>query len=135
MRSYAESRVGEKKNMENKRKTIRVSATLEVSFREVAGALPGGLRCKNISEAGICIPLIQIPTGSFLEIEIRSDKFKSSVQATARIAWIIERDGGKFPYEAGLEFVNLRPIERGILHDYIDQSTAQGEGQEIRWIH
>ncbi len=120
--------------MKNKRTAIRVSATLEVSFLEVADEPPRDLRGRNISEGGICIPLLHLPTGSFFEIEIRSDKFKSCVKATARIAWINNRDGGKFPYEAGLQFVDLPAAERGILHDYLEHSSAQGGAQDIHWI-
>ena len=121
--------------MEDKRKAIRVSATLEVTFREVENDLPNGARGQNISETGIRIPLIHLPAAnSLLEIEIRSDNFKASVKAIARVAWVVDRSEGKFPFEAGLKFVNLGPAERATLHDYIVHSAEQGGDQEIHWL-
>ena len=121
--------------MGNKRKAIRVSSTLEISFREVENDSFSGARGKNISETGICIPLIHIPAAdSLLEVEIRSDGFKTSVKTIARVAWIVSRSEGKFPFEAGLEFLDLRPVERDVLRDYINRSAAKGGEQDIRWI-
>jgi c-di-GMP-binding flagellar brake protein YcgR len=121
--------------MENRRTGIRVSATLSVSFHEVESDFLGGSSGKNISEAGLCIPLTHIlPIGSSLEIEIRSLDFGARVKAIARIAWVAPRDG-KYPFEAGLEFLNLGPIDRDAIQYYIAHSAAKGETQEIRWIH
>lgn len=120
--------------MDNKRRTVRVSATLKVLFHEVESDFLSGSCGKNISETGLCIPLTHIPSGSFLEVEIQSDGLKPSVKATARIAWIANRTGDKFPFEAGLELVNLGPVDRAALHSYIARCSAPGEAPDIRWI-
>lgn len=120
-------------NMVNRRAGIRVSATLSVAFHEVESGYPDGSGGKNISEAGLCIPLThELPVGSSLEVEIRSLDFGASVKAAARIAWIAPRKGA-YPFEAGLEFLNLGPLDLEALQYYIAHSAAKGGPQEIRW--
>ena len=120
--------------MENRRTGIRVSATPIVSVHEVESDAVDGSNGKNISETGLCIPLThRLPVGSSLEIEICSLDFGASVKAVARIAWVAPREG-PYPFEAGLEFLNLGPIDREAIQYYIAHSAANGGTQEIRWI-
>ena len=120
--------------MVNRRTGIRVSATPVVSVHEVDSDFVGGSNGKNISETGLCIPLThELAVGSSLELEICSLDFGARVKAVARIAWVAPRDG-KFPFEAGLEFLNLGPIDREAIQYYIAHAAANGGLQEIRWI-
>jgi hypothetical protein len=120
--------------MGNRRTGIRASSTLSVSFHEVDSDFLDGSSGKNISEAGICIPLThKLPVGSSLEIEIRSLDFEARVKAIARIAWVAPREG-EYPFEAGLEFLNLGPLDREAIQYYIAHSAERGGTQGIRWI-
>ncbi len=117
-----------------KRKAIRLSATLEVSIREIENDQLIGSMGKNMSETGICIPLPSFPTkDALLEIEIRALDSRTSVFAIARVAWVVALDKGKFPFEAGLQFLNLRAEDRETLHGYIARCTAPGGAEGIRW--
>ena len=104
-------------------RAVRVRSDLKVSFREVAGDFPSGSTGKNISENGLCIPLTHLPTGTLLEVVIRSAEFKKPFKATARVAWITNRNDVNYPYEAGLEFLDLGPAERKILRTFIEQDS------------
>lgn len=120
--------------MENRRAGVRVSSTLSVSVHEVEGDFPDASGGRNISEAGLCIPLTHaLPVGSSIEVEIRSLDFEARVKAIARIAWVAPRKGA-YPFEAGLEFLNLGPLDRDAIQYYIAHSAAKGGTQEIRWI-
>jgi len=108
---------------------------LEVSYLEIQSSYLSGSPGKNISDTGICIPLIHFSAaGSLLELEIHSADFKGSVKTVAQVAWIEARSKGKHPFEAGLKFVNLLATELKTIHAYIACSAAQGGEQEIRWL-
>ncbi len=121
--------------VENQRRHVRISKSLEVSFRAVKGFLRSGTRNKNISESGICLPISQhFSVGSLLEMEISSDDFKAPIKALARVAWITNHSDVKFPFEAGLEFLEISPDQRDILRDYINHHSTEDGQQGMRWL-
>jgi c-di-GMP-binding flagellar brake protein YcgR len=121
--------------MKEQRRYVRIDKTFAVSFHKVKGLLHSGTRTKDISEGGVCLPLDQyFCVDSLLEIEIRCDDFKGPLKALVRIVWIVNRYNSEFPFEAGLEFLEIPPVQRDILRDYINRYVAEGGQQEIRWI-
>ena len=120
---------------EEKRRYVRIDKRFSVSFRKVKDFLSSGSRNKNISEGGICLPLYQyFPEGSLLEVEINSDDFKAPIKAKVRLVWIVKKADPSFPFEAGLEFLEIAPAEREELRNYIKNYAAEGGEQDIRWI-
>ncbi len=112
--------------MENKRKSVRVTASLVVSFKVKNTRLAVGSRIKDVSATGVCIPSkYYLPVDSLIELEIRSDDFKEPIKASARVVRVTNRSGSKFPYEVGLVFVDVPFDKRNILHDYIQRSIAR----------
>ncbi len=121
--------------MENKRKSVRVTAFLVASFKVKNTRLAGGSRVKDISETGACVPSNHyFPVDSLIELEIRSDDLKEPIKALARVVRITNRNDGKFPYEVGLVFLDLPLVKRNILHDYIQRSIAQEGNKDIHWL-
>lgn len=121
--------------MKNQRRYVRISKSLEVSFRAVKGFLGSGTRNKNISESGICLPMGQyFCVGSLLKLEISSDEFKTPIKALARVVWITNQNNSKFPFEAGLEFLEILPVQWDMLRDYINRHSLEEGQQGIRWL-
>lgn len=120
--------------MDDRKRAVRVASTLEVSFRKVESNLFTGARSKNVSETGLCIPLTYFPDDSLFEIVIHTADSKDAIKAIARVAWVVTRSEGKFPFEAGLELLNLLPLERETLRKLVARSNAKGGESEIRWI-
>ena len=122
--------------MKDKRKTVRVSASLEVSFRKAKSMLGSGGRIKDISENGICIPSNQyFPINSLLEIEIHFEDFKESIKSLAKVVRITNRNNCRFPFELGLEFLDLPSAKWRVIQEYIDSIKDKGGDQDIHWIN
>ena len=121
--------------MENKRRSVRVTANSIVSFKVKDTRLAGGSRIKDVSETGACIPSNHyFPIDSLLELEIRSDDLKGSIKVLGRVVRITGRREGKFLYEVGLVFLDLPFDKRKMLQEYIQRFMAQGENKDVHWF-
>lgn len=121
--------------MENRRKHVRINKSLEVSFRKARDFMRSGARNKNISESGVCLPTAQyFSVGSLLEVEISLIDFKAPVKAVARVMWIVKKDDGNFPFEVGLEFLEILPAQRDMLRDYIKHNLPEKGQEGMRWV-
>ncbi len=106
-----------------------------VSYKVKNTCLAGGLRLKNVSETGLCIPSKHyFPIDSLLELEIRSDDLKEPIKALARVARVTDRSDGKFRCEVGLVFLDLPLVKQNMLQDCIKRSIAQGGTKDITWL-
>ena len=120
--------------MDNKRKTSRVIARLEGTVSKDKRLILYAARIKDVSETGICVQLKQyFEVGALLEIEVRSDEFRVPLKGTTRVMWIRHRDSQRFPYEAGLQFVEILPADRAKLCGYVLHSLQRG-GKDIPWL-
>ncbi len=119
--------------MGEKRKAPRARTIAVVSFKVQSARLAGGTRIKDISESGICIPSkLHFEVGSTLELEIRSDDLKVPVKTLARVVWIAPRQG-KFPFEVGLDFLQLPEDVHAVLRDYVRGLIDQGQ-KDVSWL-
>lgn len=121
--------------MENRRKHVRINKSLEVSFHKAKDFLRSGARNKDISESGICLPTAQyFPVGSILEVEISLVDFKAPVKVVARVMWVAKKDNSQFPFEVGLEFLEILPAQRDMLRDYIKHNLPEKGQEGMRWV-
>lgn len=121
--------------MEEKRKHPRIKANVLVSYKVKTSRLLGGSHIKDISESGIGLPSKHyFPIDTILELEVKSDDFKEPLKALAKVVRIANLNNNKFQFEVGVEFLDLTPARRNMLHDYISQAIAQGVDQNITWF-
>jgi c-di-GMP-binding flagellar brake protein YcgR len=98
--------------MENRRQHIRVSKSLEVKYRILNGFLRSGSRSTDVSKGGICLPIIQrLDSGTTLELEICLGEMTKSIEAIGEVVWLSHRKGGQFPFEVGIKFIKIAPID------------------------
>jgi hypothetical protein len=120
--------------MENKRRSVRVSAQLEGSLHQGGGLLIFGGKIADLSETGGRVLLRQhFDPGALFEIEIRWEEFKVPFKGMAKLVWIKKKDGRAFPFEAGFEFTEVDPGCRNLMANYI-RRTVQREGRDVRWM-
>lgn len=120
--------------VEDKRKWVRLNKGLALSFRQVDGFLRSGGRTKDISPGGLCFPLgSYFPVGTLLEIEIHSEDLKFPVKALTRVVWVMQHNTGEFPFEIGVEFVEIPPHQRDMLQTYIKRYPPAGDSSSIQW--
>ena len=120
--------------MDEKRNRPRVRANAIVSFKVKTIRLVGSARIKDISETGICFPSkVYFPLDSILEVEVRSENLKNPIKASARVVRMTRRNNSKFPFEVGLQFLDIPIVNQSAFMDYIQLAIAQGD-QSIGWL-
>ena len=120
--------------MDDRRKWVRLNKGLAFSFRQVNGFLRSGGRTKNISPGGLCFPLgSYFPVGTLLEIEIHFEDFKIPVKALTRVIWVIQHNNRDLPFEVGVEFLEIPPNQRDMLHAYIKRYPSEGGSSPVQW--
>lgn len=106
-----------------RRRYVRINESLLLSYAPIdASHEPVHTSAKNISGGGLKIPLKdKFVVGTFLKLELELLKEKKKRNLQAKVVWIrpnSEKDKEEFPYEGGIEFVNLDPEERNMLGNY-----------------
>ncbi len=76
---------------------------------------------KNISGGGIKLPLKEeLAVGSLLKVELELLKEKKRIRLEAKVIWVKPNPEDKnFPYEAGIEFVNIGFAERTMISNCV----------------
>lgn len=121
--------------MEERRKYIRINESLAVHYQILKAFMKSGSRSKDISGGGICFPVLQnIPVGTILELEIESPQIVRSIKATGMVKWIKKRENLQFPYEIGVEFINIDSTDRNNLINYIKERAKDKESPDIDWL-
>lgn len=101
---------------------IRVSESLSVSYTPVdATQRQYKSVAKSISGGGIKLPLKEeLAVGTLLSLKLELLKAKKKIQFEARIVWVRPNPKDRnFPYEGGLEFINISSAERTMLSNYV----------------
>ncbi|MBL7131678.1 MAG: PilZ domain-containing protein [Candidatus Omnitrophica bacterium] len=105
--------------MKERRQYIRISKFLEVTYRIADGFLRSGSRSIDVSGRGIRLPTFQrLEPRTILELEIRLLESRKSIVATGEVAWLREKRGKQFPYEIGIKFIKIAPIDCEILNNF-----------------
>lgn len=121
--------------MSERRKYIRISDSLIISYRALNAFLRSGSRTKDISQTGICLPIPQrLEPGALLELEIHLREFEKTIVVTGKVVWIKERKNAQFPFEAGIEFIKIDPSDRDKIFSYINEKLKNNTSTEVHWL-
>ncbi len=99
--------------MENKRRFPRAEVQLDSSIRTQTSILIHNARVKDISECGICLQLKQhfgVGTALFVKIRLKFDA--NPITAPARVVRVGRGTHKLYPFDTGLDFVQLQPADR-----------------------
>jgi c-di-GMP-binding flagellar brake protein YcgR len=99
----------------DRRKYFRVALPLLVSYTVVD--VPQEIKelyAKDISGSGMRIPLIDnLAVGTLLKVELDLLKEERKIQLDAKVIWVSPvPDDRQYPYEAGIEFINVDLADR-----------------------
>ncbi len=101
-----------------RRRYVRVNKSLLVTYIPIdAARKPSQSVIKNISGGGIKLPLKEeLAAGALLRLELELLKEEKRLQLEARVVWVRPNpENRKFPYEGGIEFINITQAERTML--------------------
>ena len=103
--------------MQERRQYIRLSKSLEVSYRISNQLMRFSSRSVDISMGGICLSVPQrLDPGTVFELEIRPTGVKKPIVATAKVMWLKERNDAQLPFEIGIKFIRITPSDSKILN-------------------
>jgi Tfp pilus assembly protein PilZ len=98
--------------MENLRKYPRVDKSLDISYQRLRDFTRTSSRSKNISEAGIRLPVFQrFEAGTSLKLVINFQDYAKPVEAIGEVVWFKESGERQYPFEIGIKFVQIKPEE------------------------
>jgi len=115
-----------------KRKFKRKDISIKIEYRLALDKLGPVAQSRNVSEGGICIPLIRkLGPKAVLNLKIYLTAFKKPIRAAGKIVWTNQYSprGKKTPFIAGVKFTRLDPADRQKIKKYIETI----ERIEIEW--
>lgn len=120
--------------MKERRRYVRQSRSLEISYQILKKILRDSSRSINISETGICFPIVQrLQPGVVLDLEIRSVELERPIVAIGEVIWVNEKKGEKFPFEIGVRFIEIKTTDMELL-SYLLKRLREKDLEFIRWI-
>jgi hypothetical protein len=121
--------------MEERRQHLRLSKSFVISYLLSNEILKAGGRSRNISEAGICLPLARrLDVGAVLDIEIRAADEKKPLTVQGEVIWVAARQDARFPFEAGIRFLKIDPATKTEIRGLVRQFVAEKGPDTLRWM-
>ncbi len=118
----------QKQPFKERRKYVRLEASVEVQYTVIGK--PGTIEVfsKNISAGGLCITTKEeIISDTPLQIQIKIPDLKDPIRALARVVWQKKREGTaegpKAYYDTGIEFTGISDFDRFNINRYIMSHT------------
>ena len=113
--------------MQERRRKIRINASLVVSYRLLNTVFKTASRSKNISVTGICLPFPQrLESGRFIDLEIQLLDFSDPIKVTGKVIWLKEVSAAEFPFQLGVEFVSITAVAQEKLLQHIVKEGPPG---------
>ena len=105
-----------------RRKYFRADLPLKVNYTVIDA--PVGYKqisIKDIGAGGMRLPFKEeLAPGTLLDIQLELTKEQKSISLKARVIWVRPIiDNRDYPYEAGLEFIDLDFAKRNMINNYI----------------
>jgi len=121
--------------MAEHRQHIRLGKSLVVTYLLSTEILKGKGKSRNISEGGLCLPLLRrLEAGTLLDLEIKVADDQKPLLARGEVAWVQGRQDSRLPFEAGIKFIKIDPVTKRELRQIIDKFIAvEGPGQ-VSWL-
>jgi c-di-GMP-binding flagellar brake protein YcgR len=121
--------------MEERRKIIRISASMTISYRVMRGFILSSSRSKDISAGGICLPTWhRFEPGVALELKIYLTEFSKPIEAIGEVVWLNEKNDIRFPYLLGIKFVKIDEADRDKIKDHIKKSI-EVKTKGVKWMN
>jgi c-di-GMP-binding flagellar brake protein YcgR len=121
----------QKQPFKERRKYVRLEASVEVHYTVIGQ--PGAIEAfsKNISAGGLCITAKEeIVSETPLQIQIRIPDLKDPIRALARVVWQKKREaaveGSETGYDTGIEFTGISDFDRFNINRYVLNHTEPG---------
>jgi c-di-GMP-binding flagellar brake protein YcgR len=106
--------------MQEQRKYVRVSESLEVKYHPSKRLLGSSAFTKDISQGGICIPtLLRLEPKSVLELQIKLSEASKPIAAKGETIWLSEINDNDFRFLLGIRFIKLDNYSHGRLEGHI----------------
>jgi len=118
--------VEQKKPFQERRKYVRLKATVEVGYAVIGKPGEVNVFSKNISAGGLCIlSAKQLPVDTPLQLEIKIPDLKDPIPALARVVWQRQAQGPSdqsgASFETGIEFTGISDFDRFNIKRYIEE--------------
>ena len=106
--------------MQEQRKYIRVSESLEVKYHPSKRLLGSSAFTKDISQGGICIPtLLRLEPKSVLELKIKLPEISEPIAVKGETVWLSEVNDNDFRFLLGVKFIELGNHSRNRINNHI----------------
>lgn len=121
--------------MEERRNYKRADDALKIVYKVVDIAdYDQGAITKNISGGGICFSSRQrLSKGDLLDMQISLPKMPKAIKAVGKIVWVSDSGKLQFPYIMGIHFIDIDPLDKGKILNYVKSSASDGESG-VQWI-
>lgn len=105
--------------MEERRKFMRFSASVDVRYSAPGMAIEGSSLSKDVSREGMGFPVNRImPIGTPLDLEINIPGEIAPIFAGAEVAWV-KRSSERGNFDAGVKVVKMDLFDRSRLLEYV----------------
>jgi len=103
-----------------RRKFIRLDATIDVKYKILKIGKKGEAVSKNISGEGIRLSLDEeIPPASILLLEMKIPVYPESITAKGIVVWSKKSESEIKKFEIGVKFIKINPIIKTRIFKYI----------------
>lgn len=121
--------------MEERRKYVRISDSLMVSYQKMLDSFKASCRSVDISENGIRLSISQrIEPGSVLKLWVNLEGIMSPIEALGEVVWLKERIDAKSVFDIGIKFLEIDDEDRSKLCEHIRKISKGKESRKIDWI-
>lgn len=112
--------------MKERRQSVRINESLSVKYQVVKSFRMVTSRSKDISEGGICLPILQrLQPKVKLDIEITLESNARPIKAIGEIIWMREVADLRFPFIVGIKFLKIKPEALDCLRAYIKEKSPE----------
>lgn len=121
--------------MVERRRHTRIDKTINVGYQKISDSLRVSCCGVNISEGGIRLSVFQrIEPETVLKLWIHFEGVIKPNELIAKVVWLREKEEAKFPFEAGVKFINIALQERNKFLEHIKKISDAGDSLKITWI-
>ena len=123
--------------MEERRKYIRLIESLKIIYTIVDPPPPlkKGCLSEDIGGGGLRFSVEhRLSKGDTLELEIWLPRQVDSIRAVGEVVWVRESQDVTFKYIVGIQFVEIDPLQRGKILNYVRKRVVHHRSDDISWI-
>jgi len=122
--------------MQERRRYIRVNKSTIVRFKIPRNYLGMSSRSEDISEGGLRLTVLQrLEPGMLMELNFYLQEATEPIKTKARVVWQDERKNIYFPFAIGMQFVDITPLDRAKIRDYVNKVSAEAKSIGISGQH